>query len=136
MVMAWLAVWWKIAGFHPATTRVAMLICASFAYLGLFRLGRKVANQQVAIATVACTALYPVFFAQSSLAHLDMAAAAFTLWGLFYYLRDRVLSMAIFFSLAALSKETAVVAPLALIFWELVGVVWKWRTGNYINHED
>ena len=36
-----------------------------------------------------CTALYPVFFAQSSLAHLDLAAAGFTFWGLHAYVKDR-----------------------------------------------
>ena len=102
LVMAWLAAWWKIFGFHPVTTRIAMLVIASFAGLGLFRLGRQVANWEVAAASVVCTALYPVFFAQSSLAHLDMAAAGFTLWGLTYYLRDRVLQTAVCFSLAAL----------------------------------
>lgn len=131
LVMAWLALWWKVFGFHPATTRMAMLVIASFAATGLFRLAKQVANWQVAAAAVVCTALYPVFFAQSPMAHLDMAVAGFTLWGLSYYLRDRVLHTAFFFSLAALSKETAIIAPLALIFWELVGFAWKWRTDNH-----
>ena len=131
LVMAWLAASWKIFGFHPVTTRLAMLVIASFAGLGLFRLGRQVANWEVAAAAVVCTALYPVFFAQSSLAHLDMAAAGFTLWGLTYYLRDRVLQTAVCFSLAALCKETAIIAPLALIFWELIGFAWKWRNDEH-----
>ena len=131
LVMAWLALWWKIFGFHPITTRIAMLAIASFAAVGLFRLAVQVANWRVGVAAVVCTAFYPVFFAQSSLAHLDMAAAGFTLWGLSYYLRDRVVQTAVFFSLAALCKETAILAPLALIFWELVGFAWKWRSGDH-----
>lgn len=131
LVMTWLAAWWKVFGFHPVTTRIAMLVIASFAGAGLFRLACQVANRQVAVAAVVCTALYPVAFAQSSLAHLDMAAAGFTLWGLSYYLRDRVLQTAVFFSLAALSKETAIIAPLALIFWELVGFAWEWRNAEH-----
>ena len=35
------------------------------------------------------TALYPVWFAQSTLAHADIFAAAFTLWGLVYALPDQ-----------------------------------------------
>jgi hypothetical protein len=121
LVMAYLALWWKAAGFVPAVTRVAMLLVAAFALLGTFRLTEQVANREVAIAATVCTGLYPVFFAQSSLAHLDLAAAALTLWGLDAYLRDRRWQTAAWFSLAVLAKETAILAPVALLVWELVG---------------
>ncbi len=125
LVMAWLALWWKLSAwttsaFTPAVTRTAMLLCAGFALLGLFRLALVVSNAAVATATVACTALYSVFFMQSSLAHLDVAAAAFTLWALSYYCEDRRWMCALMFSLAALSKETAIIAPAALFAWEVL----------------
>src|SRR3954469_5287942 len=120
LVMAWLALWWKVSAFTPAVTRTAMLLVAAFALLGLFRLALVVSNAVVATATVACTALYSVFFMQSSLAHVDAAAAAFTLWALSYYCEDRRWMCALMFSLAALSKETAIIAPLALVAWEFL----------------
>jgi hypothetical protein len=120
LVMAWLAAAWKIAGFSPATTRGAMLVIAAFTLMGVFRLAVRVANREVAIASTLCTAVYPVFFAQSSLAHLDMAAAGFTVWGLRSYLDCRRWATVAWFSLAALSKETAIVAPLALAGWLLL----------------
>src|SRR5208282_3369357 len=67
LVMIWLAFWWKFSAFTPAVTRTSMLLVAAFALLGLWRLSRDVAGEAVAAATVLCTALYPVFFAQSSL---------------------------------------------------------------------
>jgi hypothetical protein len=120
LLMMWLAFWWKFSAFTPAVTRVSMLMIASFALLGLWRLAREVANVQVATATVLCTALYPVFFAQSSLAHLDMMAAAFTLWGLSMYVEGRPVATMVFFALAPLAKETAILTPLALCVWELL----------------
>jgi hypothetical protein len=119
LVMLWLAGWWKLSAFTPAVTRVAMLLIAAFALLGLYRLASLVASVKVAVATVFCTALYPVFFAQSSLAHLDLAAAAFTLWGLGMYFERRRAMAIVLFSLAALAKETAIVTPVALLAWEL-----------------
>ncbi|HET7750322.1 MAG TPA: glycosyltransferase family 39 protein, partial [Terriglobales bacterium] len=119
LVMAYLALWWKLAGFAPVVTRLAMLLVAAFAVLGTFRLAEHVANREVAIAATLCTALYPVFFAQSSLAHLDLAAAALTLWGLDAYLRGLNWQTAAWFSLAALAKETAILTPLALLLWEM-----------------
>jgi hypothetical protein len=120
LLMLWLAFWWKFSAFSPAVTRFAMLLVASFALLGLWRLARGVANSQVAAATVVCTALYPVFFAQSSLAQLDMMATAFTLWGLAMYVERRIVAAVIFFALAPLAKETALIAPLVICAWELL----------------
>ena len=89
LVMAWVALWWKFVGFAPLVTRSAMLVVAAFSLLGVFRLAERVANTEVAIASTVCTALYPVFFAQSSLAQVDLAAAGLTFWGLCAYLEDR-----------------------------------------------
>ncbi|MGH9498228.1 MAG: ArnT family glycosyltransferase [Terriglobales bacterium] len=120
LVMAWLALAWKILGFTPVVTRTAMLVIAAFALLGVFRLAERVANTEVAIASALCTALYPVFFTQSSLAHLDMADAAFTFWGLLASVKGRWTACALWFSLAVMSKETAILAPLALAAWEIL----------------
>jgi hypothetical protein len=120
LVMAWLALAWKVLGFTPAVTRTGMLLIAAFALLGVFRLAQRVANSEVAIASTICTALYPVFFTQSSLAHLDLAAGAFTFWGLLAYVEDRRPAIVVWFSLAVLTKETAIVAPLAVFAWELL----------------
>src|SRR6201984_2955389 len=73
LVMAWIALWWKFVGYHPAVARSAMLVIVAFSLVGFFRLAQRVANTEVAIASMLCTAVYPVFFAQSSLAQVDLA---------------------------------------------------------------
>jgi hypothetical protein len=130
LVIAYLALWWKIAGYAPVVTRTAMVLAASFSLLGLFRLAEAVANTEVAAATALCTALYPVFFAQSSLAHLDLAAAGLTFWGLRAYMKGSVERAAVWFSLAALAKETAILTPLALFAWELLSRILRVRDGS------
>jgi len=120
LVMLWLAFWWKYSGFTPAVTRTAMLLVAAFALLGVWRLARRAANDQVAIATVVCTALYPVFFTQSSMAHLDMMVCALTLWGLAMYVERRPVATVVLLALAPLAKETAIITPMALLGWELL----------------
>ena len=120
LVMIWLAFWWRFSAFTPAVTRTSMLLVAAFALVGLWRMSREVAGEAVAAATVLCTALYPVFFAQSTLAHLDMMAAALTLWGLAMYVERRPVATIGFFALAPLAKETAIIAPMALLGWELI----------------
>lgn len=123
LVMAWLALWWKVVGYAPLVTRTAMLVLAAFSLLGVFRLTERVANTNVAITSTLCTALYPVFFAQGSLAQVDLAAAGFTFWALSAYLEDQTIATVLWFSVAALTKETAILAPVAVAGWEMVGLL-------------
>jgi 4-amino-4-deoxy-L-arabinose transferase-like glycosyltransferase len=139
LVMAYLALAWKLFGFHIRVTRVAMLAVAALALAGVFRLSERLTNRRVALATVACTALYPVFFAQATLAHLDMMTAALTLWALVFYLPPapkeegenesadalegrgvRRALCVLLLALAGLAKETALLVPFVLCGWELL----------------
>ncbi|MGA8443185.1 MAG: glycosyltransferase [Candidatus Sulfotelmatobacter sp.] len=123
LVMAWLALCWKVVGYAPPVTRSAMLVLATFSLLGVFRLTERVANTKVAIGATLCTAVYPVFFAQSSLAQVDLAAAGLIFWGLSAYVEGQAIGTVLWFALAALAKETAILAPVALAGWEMIGVL-------------
>ena len=123
LVLAWLALWWKVVGYAPLVTRTAMLVLAAFSLLGVFRLAERVANTKVAVASTLCTALYPVFFAQSSLAQVDLAAAGLTFWALSAYVEGQAIATVTWFALAALAKETAILAPIALAGWEIIGLI-------------
>jgi hypothetical protein len=114
----YLALWWKTCGYFPEVTREAVLMVASLGLLAVWRLAmRLVGVGSVAFWTTLLTGIYPIWFAQSSLAQADIFAAACSLWGLVYALpsRGRVLwAAALWFSGAALSKETAIIIPLTL----------------------
>ena len=114
----YLAIWWKLSGFYPEVTREAVLMVASVGLLAVWRLAHRITGSgPVAFWTVVLTALYPVWFAQSTLAQADIFAAAFTLWGLVYALPDhdrRPVAAALWFTAAVLSKETAIVVPMTL----------------------
>jgi len=114
----YLALWWKLSGFFPEVTREAVLLVASFGLLAVWRLARRLAGSgAVAFWTVLLTAIYPVWFAQSTLAQADMFAAAFSLWGLVYSLPDderSPIAATLCYTAAALSKETSIAIPFAL----------------------
>ena len=116
----YLAACWKLFGFSPVVTRSAMCVIAALALTAVWRIAIIASNRRsVALATLTLTAIYPVFFAQSSLAHADLFAAAATLWALAFFVDgQRMWVTVVFFSLAALSKETAIVTPLALAGWQ------------------
>ena len=117
---AYLALWFTFSGWKPAVARVAMLLLAAFALTNVFLLARHLTRTGVAVATTIATAIYPIFFVQSSLTHADLMAAAFTRWGIRAYIEKRIWPAQLAFCLAVLAKETAVITPLAFALWELL----------------
>ena len=120
----YLALAWKLFGYCPLVARVAVLMVASLGLLAVWRLAmRLVGVTAVTFWTVALTAIYPIWFAQSTLAHADIFAAACTLWGLVYALPEqdrKPWAAALWFAAAALCKETAIAIPLTLAAMSLV----------------
>jgi hypothetical protein len=114
----YLALWWKASDFIPEVTREAVLMVAALGLLAVWKLALRInGSRAVAFWTTVLTGLYPIWFAQSTLAHADIFAAACTLWGLVYALPDRGREprvAAAWFMAAALSKETAIAIPLTL----------------------
>ena len=120
----YLAIWWKASGFYPEVTREAVLIVAALGLLAVGRLALQLTGSVlVAFWTVVLTGLYPVWFAQSSLAHADIFAAACTLWGLVFALPEtnrKPWAAAACFMAAALCKETAIAVPFILAVLRII----------------
>ena len=66
--------WWHLSGYHIAATRTFLAMIAAAALLGVFRLVRLLLDTPAAIAVTLLTAIYPVWFAQSTMAHADLFA--------------------------------------------------------------
>ena len=124
LVMIYLGLAWRLFGYSAWTARAAMTLIAAATVTALWALGRRVASHEIAAWSALLLALSPIFFAQSTLAHLDLAAALFTTLAVLFLLDDQLLLFALAASLAVLSKETAVV---------LLPVVWlyAWRRGGW-----
>lgn len=120
---------WHLTGLSILTTRLTVCAFAAAALAAVFRLSERLTTASVAVAVTLLTAVYPIWFAQSTLAHADIFAAAFTLSAFALYLPlqideasepRKLIWVAVLFSLAALSKETAIVEPAILAAIELV----------------
>jgi len=111
---------WKAFGFSPLVTRITTTIVAALALTGLWRIVHRLTRAtSLSLAVVLLTALYPVWFAQETLAHADIFAACGALWGLSFLLPRagrRPFAALLCFSLAALAKETAIALPMSLAF--------------------
>jgi len=138
LVMAWLALMWKTFEQSIPVTRCSMLALAAFSLTGFFRLAKTVSNATVAALATLLVSIYPVFFAQSSLAQVDLPAAGLTFWGLEAYFRHRQEATVLWFSLAGLTKETAILVPVALCAWELLRIAFRSQAKNrgLLNHTE
>ena len=123
LVYLWLAAWWKLFGFNIPVARIAMLAAAAVTLVAIYRLARMLTTGAVPIVVTALTAAYPVFFVESTLVQLDMAAAGLTLWGVVAYLEGRRWNAGVMFGLAVLAKETTIVAPCAVLAAEFLVIL-------------
>jgi len=123
LVMIYLGLAWRLLGYSAWTTRAAMTLIAAATVTSVYGLGRRVAGRETAAWSAVLLALSPLFFAQSTLAHLDLTAALFTTLAVLFLLGDQLWPFALAASLAVLSKETAVV--LLPVAW-----VYAWRRGR------
>jgi Dolichyl-phosphate-mannose-protein mannosyltransferase len=117
LLSVYLGVVWHVLGFSPLVSRSAMLLVAAIAVWMTFELGRRVAERETGVWSALLLAISPLFFAQSSLAFLDLTVALFTIGAVLALLEDRWVAFAVAASLAEMSKETAVVLlPVAWVF--------------------
>jgi 4-amino-4-deoxy-L-arabinose transferase-like glycosyltransferase len=129
---------WHLTGFHILATRLIVCAFAAAALLAVLRLTQSLLGPTAACAVTLLTAVYPIWYTQSTLAHADIFAAAFTLWAFALYLPKikgignrqqgtvtllptlySLLPVSLLFTLAALSKETAILEPATLAALEL-----------------
>jgi 4-amino-4-deoxy-L-arabinose transferase-like glycosyltransferase len=121
-VMAYLAVFWTVAGCSPLSTRIAMLLAASVALLVAFLLAIELCRNVrgapafMAVLLLCCS---PLFFAQAMLAQLDMPAMLFTCLALLLFVQDKPRLAALACTALVLVKETGLLAPLLFGVWLL-----------------
>lgn len=117
LVSIYLAAVWRLFTFTPLVTRTAMIAIAAATAVTTYALGRRVAGREAALWSALLLALSPLFFAQSSLVFVDLAAAWLTALAILFILERRLIWFMLAAALAVLSKETAVLMlPVVWIF--------------------
>jgi 4-amino-4-deoxy-L-arabinose transferase-like glycosyltransferase len=125
---AYLGAVWSLIGFHPESTRLAMLLLAAGAALVSLLLAIELlrdAPGMPAFLAAGLVCLSPVFFAQAMLAQPDMPAMLFTTLALWFFLRERIVLAAATCIVLVLFKETGIVAPLMFAVWLVYERRWR-----------
>lgn len=127
-IPAYLAGAWRLGGYRPATTRIAMLALSAAGLLAAFLLAIELsrnARGTPAFLAASFLCVSPVFFAQSMLAQLDAPAMLFTALALLLFLQDRILASMAACVVLVCVKETGAIVPAVFLVW----LAWerRWR---------
>ena len=93
LVMIYLGLAWRLLGYSPWVTRAAMTLVAAATVTSPMRWARRVASREIAAWSALLLALSPLFFAQTTLAHLDLAVALFTTLAVLFPARRSALAL-------------------------------------------
>jgi len=127
-VMAYLAGFWKLAGYSVIDTRIAMLLLASVAVLVVFLLAIELCRNlggAPGFMAVLFLCVSPLFFAQAMLAQLDMPAMLFTSLALLLFLQGKTWQAALASTVLVLVKETGLLVPMLFGVWLLYEKRWR-----------
>ncbi len=105
------AVGYKIFGPHVWAGHLVALLFSGGLLLALYRLGRDLFGHAAGLLASALLAAQPVFIAQSSMVLPEIMLAFFCTVAIYAYLKARFLHVALFSTLAIMTKETAVALP-------------------------
>ena len=121
LLTAFVGTTWRILGLSPCWAREAMMLVAAATLVATYVLGCRVAGRRVGAWSASLLAVSPLFFAQSSMLHIETGPALFVTLAVLALLphpelppgdsspsRD-LTSFALAASLAILSKETAII---------------------------
>jgi dolichyl-phosphate-mannose-protein mannosyltransferase len=126
LLTAFVGTVWRVFGLSPCRARLAMMLVAAAAIAATYALGRRVAGRGVGAWAALLLAISPLFFAQSSMLHIDIGPALFVTLAVLALLpqvdqshgtppangaspKRAMAAFAVTASLAILSKETAVI---------------------------
>jgi hypothetical protein len=117
---------WHLFGVSPSVARTAMALLAGATVIATYELGRRAFppehSREMAAWSALLLALSPLFFAQSTMLHIDLPATLFLALALIALLGRRLVLFALAASFAFLGKETAVIFfPVAWAY------AWRYR---------
>lgn len=119
------AVGYRIFGPHVWAGHLVALLFSCGLLLVLYRLGRDFFGHAVGLLACALLAVQPVFIAQSSMVLPEIMLAFFCTASIYAYLKERFLQVALFSTLAIMTKETAVALPVSFGLHILLLMIWQ-----------
>lgn len=112
------ALWVKVVGFSLVKLHLLALAISLSLFASVFYMARKLGAEVSALFMTFWLMVQGAIFAQASLALPEMLLSLEILWALYFFYQKKYLPYVLAASLALLTKESALVLPLACITWQ------------------
>lgn len=119
------AVGYRIFGPHVWAGHVTALLFSCGLLFVLYRFTRDFFSHAAGLLACTLLAVQPVFIAQSSMVLPEIMLAFFCTASIYAYLKGRFLQVALFSTLAIMTKETAVALPASFGIHILLTMIWQ-----------
>ncbi|HSN23036.1 MAG TPA: glycosyltransferase family 39 protein [Methylomicrobium sp.] len=116
---------YRIFGPHVWAGHLTALLFSCGLLLVLYRMGRDFFSHEVGLLACTLLAVQPVFIAQSSMVLPEIMLAFFCTAAIYAYMKERFLQVALFSTLAIMTKETAVALPASFGLHILLLMIWQ-----------
>jgi len=113
------ASWSKIVGYSLLKLHLLALMISLSLFASVFYLAKKVSADLPALLMTFWLMAQGAVFAQSALALPEMLLGLEILWGLYFFSQKRYIGYFIMASFALLTKESALVLPIACATWQI-----------------
>ncbi len=107
-----------IFGPSPLSYNLFGILFGSIGITSIFLLTKKIANEKAAFLTALFLSIYPLFISNSIFIMRDFMITSLILTSLYFYINKKYPLYSLFISLALLTKETAFILPIIIIFIE------------------
>jgi 4-amino-4-deoxy-L-arabinose transferase-like glycosyltransferase len=112
--------WFKVFGTSVLFVHLFSLLISILLVVTTYLFGKKYFSEQTGLIAAILLLIQPVFIAQSTLVLPEVMLALFCLLSIYYYLNHQYIVSGLLGGLAILTKETAIVMPLAFFLTELL----------------
>lgn len=127
---------YQIFGISPASYSILGIIFGIMGITSIYFLTRDLFGKYTGNLAVMFFSIYPLFIANSIFSMRDAILSSLILCSILFYRRSQFILYAIVSSLAVMTKETALLLPIIIIFIELIFIIKnrKLNTKNILNY--
>ncbi len=123
------SVFFKIGGVNQYSYNLMGIFVGILGILSIYGLGKEIGNRNIGIISALLLAISPMYLSNGLHSLTDFMVTSFIITAFYFYSRSKMLGYTVFATAAVLTKETALILPLAVLCIEIIFSILK--KGNY-----
>src|SRR3989344_2056378 len=115
----------RLGGVNQLSFNLMGILLGIVGIVSMYGLGKQISNRSVGIISALLLSISPLYLSNAIHSLTDFQVAVYVLTALYFYARSKLLWYALFTSAAVLTKETALILPIAVLVTEILYLVYR-----------